>query len=132
MLAALEYNWTQWGPQPPIPTPASTTSGFPISGLQPTGLREDLWLSSIKFYGPQSYSQSLPPTIFVGNFSFSTSFSVILPESSTASGSYFVRVNYSASSTSATVRWYVQSSSAEVPNSTNLSTEVITIMAFGR
>ena len=99
--------------------------------VQPSSIGEEGSFAARGFGGPSSYNQGTPPQLYPSNFGLAN-VKVFLPDSCTASGTYFVRLAHlNEGALAATMRWYQSSSSSEVANGTDLSGEKIRVMAFG-
>lgn len=117
---------------PPWNVASSGSSGLLQSMLvQPSSIGEEGSFAARSFGGPSSYSQGTPPQLYPSNFALGQ-VKVFFPESSTASGTYFVRISHAnEGALAATMRWFTVSNSLEVVNGTDLSGEKQRVLAFG-
>ena len=100
--------------------------------IQPTPLGEN-FLAARAITGPTSYTTG-------GVLLAATRFGLLsvvrfrLPETLSASGTYYVRILRTGTGVTASialVKWFVLSTNAEVANATNLSAETIRIAVIG-
>lgn len=124
MLALWMYNTTLWGSNSPAVQNIQKL-------VQPSPLGQK-FVSATVLYGPTSYNQGIPPKCYATQFEM-TNMAIVFGEGLSTSGTYFVRCqqNNLLGTSFATVRWFVASTGAEVPNGTNLSVESVRLAAIG-
>lgn len=117
--------WPPWG------LSAANTSGVAYELLmQPSSVGEEAYLAARSFFGPKSYQPGQLPQLFAASFGRSTQFKVVLPESASESGTFFVRIYHAPRASVAFVQWFLSSSGAEVGTGFDLSAEKIIIAAL--
>jgi len=100
--------------------------------MQPSPLGE-YFVAARGITGPASYTTG-GVLISATRFGLLTKLALVIPETLSASGTYFVKILRTGTGTNVNtvlVQWFVQSTGAQVANGTSLSAESVRIMVIG-